>query len=104
MQTSVSPGTDSPGDNAWVSSGPVGKRRRVVGLALGALVLLAGWLALAWLAVLRAQDQDWGLVALYAVGAAACLFVALLLWVRLRAVWRGDPEPPRPHHKPSHRA
>jgi uncharacterized membrane protein YfcA len=87
-----------------VSSGPVRNRRRVVGLALGALVFLAGWGALVWLAVLRAQDQDWGWVALAAVGAAACLFVALLLGTRMRAVRRGETGPGHPRHAPSHRA
>jgi tetrahydromethanopterin S-methyltransferase subunit E len=84
-----------------VSSGPVGNRRRVVGLALGALIFLAGWGVLVWLAVLRAQDKEWGFVAIAAVGAAACLFVALLLWTRMRAVRRGETKPRR---TPSHRA
>ena len=102
MQTSVSPYTDSPGDNALVSTGPVGNRRRVLVLALGALVFLVGWGALAWLAVLRAQDKDWGIVTIAAVGAAACLFVSLLLGTRMRAVRRGEIVAAR--HRPSHRA
>jgi hypothetical protein len=89
-----------------VTSGPVGNRRRVVLLALGALVFLAGWGALVWFAILRAQDQDWATVTVAAVGAAASLFVALLLWTRLRAVRRGEPPAPAraARHKPSHRA
>jgi hypothetical protein len=106
MQTSVSPCTDTPGDNVPVTSGPVGDRRRVVLLALGALLFLTGWAVLVWFAILRAQDQDWATVGLAAVGAAASLFVALLLWTRLRAVRRGEPpaDAPAPRRKPSHRA
>ena len=106
MQTSVSPCTDTPGDNVPVTSGPVGDRRRVILLALGALIFLAGWGVLVWFAILHAQDEDWGTVILAAIGAAASLFVALLLWNRSRAVRQGEPPAPAraPRRKPSHRA
>jgi hypothetical protein len=96
-----------------VSSEPVGNRRRVIVLALGALIFLAGWGVLVWFAVVHAKDKEWGSVAVGAVGAAASLFVALLLWTQSRAVGRGEsparssraPRAPRaPRHKPSHRA
>ena len=62
----------------------------------------AAWVVLVVLAVRLIGDardgfeQAWWIVAIAAVGAAAALFLALLLGARLRVLWRGTPTPPRP--------
>ena len=68
---------------------------------LGVVVLLAGWAALVVLAVLAGTSGSWSLLAVYAVGAAACLFLGLLASARLRSVRRGELPVRR---TPSHRA
>ena len=79
--------------------------RRAVGLMLGALLLLAAWAGLVSLAIVEGRARAWGLVALLGVGAFVCLFLALLLLTRSRAVRRGSViERCAPSHRASHRA
>lgn len=73
---------------------------RATGHLLGVVVLLAGWAALVWLAIDAGRGSSWPLAAGAGVGAAVCLFVALLLTRRFRAVRRGELAPRR---TPSHR-
>ncbi|MBV9831655.1 MAG: hypothetical protein JOZ82_08645 [Marmoricola sp.] len=77
---------------------------------MGRLTVLAGFFLLLWGAlaavtivlVSRARDGSvsWALVIAAGVGAAACLFVAMLLWARRSAVRRGEIAPRR---TPTHR-
>lgn len=74
---------------------------RVLGPLLGVVVLLAGWVALVVLAVAAGTNSSWSVLAAFAVGAAACLFLGLLSFGRFRAVRRGQLPARR---TPSHRA
>jgi hypothetical protein len=78
---------------------------RVARHSLGALLLLVGWAALVVLAIDAGTSRTWGSVAGYAAGAALCLFLALLVFARLRALRRGElPVRRTPTHRASHRA
>jgi hypothetical protein len=74
---------------------------RVLGPLLGVLALFAGWAAQVVLAVVAGTNRSWSLLAAFAVGAAACLFLGLLSFARFRAVRRGELPARR---TPSHRA
>lgn len=77
---------------------PGGRRAR--GLGLLALFLLAGWAGLVGMAIAAERARSWTSAFAEAAGAALCLFLALLLWARARAVRRGEVRPP---HVPTHR-
>lgn len=72
-------------------------------LALGTTLAMVAWGYLVYAAVdfgsnARGGDsQAWGFLALAAVGAAACLFVALLLIARVLRALGAPPKPPEPH-------
>jgi hypothetical protein len=75
-------------------------------LALGTTLAAVGWGYLVYAAVdfgsnARGGDsQAWGFLALAAVGAAACLFVALLLIARILRALGAPPKPPEPPEPP----
>jgi RsiW-degrading membrane proteinase PrsW (M82 family) len=77
-------------------------RAQVLGLALLVTVTLVAWGVLVYAAIdfggdARSGDSTaWTLVALTTIGAAACLFVTLLIGARMVALVRGEATPARP--------
>ena len=77
-------------------------RRKVLVLALLVTVTLVAWGVLVYAAIdfggdARAGESEaWALVVVATLGAAACLFVTLLLGARIVALLRGREEPARP--------
>ncbi len=85
---------------------PGADNRGVRGLTILAGLFLLLWgalVALTIVLVVRALDGStpWGYAVASGVGAAVCLFVAMLAWSRRAAVRWGEVGPRRP---PSHRA
>lgn len=92
-----------------------GLRRDVFGLALAVTVAVVAWGYLVYAAIdfgsqARAGDgRAWAFLALAAVGAAACLFVALMLASRILQRLSSPPAPaqpvdaPAPRHAGEHR-
>lgn len=74
---------------------------RVLTPLLGVALCVAAWVALVVLAVVAGADRSWGSLTVFAVAAAACLFLGLLSFGRFRAVRRGQLPVRR---TPSHRA
>jgi len=75
-------------------------RRRLLGLAIGITATLVAWGLLVWAAIdfgARARDGEalaWVFLALATIGAAACLFLTLILVNKLLATLRGPADPP----------
>jgi RsiW-degrading membrane proteinase PrsW (M82 family) len=75
-------------------------RRRILALALAVLVTLVAWGVLVYEAIDFGSDARsgestaWVLLAVATVGAAACLFVTLLLGARLLSLLTGSSTPP----------
>lgn len=94
--------TEAPSVTASTSPARARHPGRIAVTAVALAVALAAWVVLVVLAVRLIGDardgfeQAWWIVAIAAVGAAAALFLALLLGARLRVLWRGTPTPPRP--------
>ncbi len=79
-----------------------GSARHLVVLALGVTATLVAWGFLVWAAIdfggqaRSGEATAWGLLALATVGAAACLFVTLILAGKIIDAFRGGlPAPPR---------
>jgi hypothetical protein len=78
-------------------------------LALGITAAVVAWGYLVYLAIdfgTNARDGDaaaWGFLALATVGAIACLFLAMMLVMRLVTRLRGGAPPPRPPRTPGGR-
>ncbi len=106
---------------AEVNSGPGFPRRRILLLALGVTATLVAWGVLVYAAIDFGQEARsgeptaWVLLALTTLGAAACLFVTLLLGARILALIQNGsqtatpttptPAPTRPTRPPGgHRA
>ncbi|KQT94134.1 hypothetical protein ASG49_04275 [Marmoricola sp. Leaf446] len=75
-------------------------RGRLALLALGLTGCVVAWGLLVELAVgagrqLGTGDGAWAVLVVATVAAAACLLLGLLLGVRLAALLRDDPRPPR---------
>jgi RsiW-degrading membrane proteinase PrsW (M82 family) len=91
---------------AYVATKP--PRRRIFLLALLLTATLVAWGVLVYAAIdfggeaRSGEPTAWTLLAITTVGAAACLFVTLILGSRLLALVRGRPAPVRP--KGGHRA
>jgi hypothetical protein len=86
------------------------RARRIVVLSLATLVTLVAWGVLVFAAIdlgreaRSGESTAWTFLVLAGVGAAACLFVALILVGRLVAVLRGrEVAPPRPPRVPGRR-
>ena len=85
------------------SPAPTGVRRRsVLVLAIGMTVTLVAWGVLVGLAIefgkeaRSGEPEAWTFLVLAALGATACLFLALLLGARALAMVRGKASPPPP--------
>lgn len=90
-------------EEAHSEAQPSPARRPVLLLALGMTVTLVAWGVLVGLAIefgkeaRSGEPEAWTFLVLAALGATACLFLALLLGARALAVVRGKPQaPPRP--------
>ncbi|MFL6062775.1 MAG: hypothetical protein ACJ72E_16225 [Marmoricola sp.] len=72
-------------------------RQRLPALGAGMVLTVAAWGFLVGRAIAfgsdarHGQGADWFFVFLATVGATACMFVALILGVRIRGVLKGDP-------------
>jgi fatty acid desaturase len=93
------------------SSGERPPRRRVLLLSLFVTVTLVAWGVLVFAAIdlgreaRSGESTAWTFLILAAVGAAACLFVTMILGGRLLAVMRGrELTPPRSPRVPGRRA
>lgn len=84
-------------------------RRRIAWLALGLSAALVAWGVLVWAAIdlgreARSGASDaWWVMGVATVGAAACLFVVLLLGARLLGILQGRESPPKPVRIPGGR-
>ena len=87
-------------ETAYVAPKP--PRRKMLLLALFLTVTLVAWGVLVLAAIdfggeaRGGEPTAWVFLALATVGAAACLFTALLLGTRILAVAQGRQAPPRP--------
>ena len=90
-------------------SGSRGPNGPLLLLALGITAAVVGWGYLVYLAIdfgTSARDGDaagWWLLALATIGAIACLFVAMMLGIRLIARLKADAPPPGPPRPPGGR-
>jgi len=81
---------------------PTLPRGRLLALALGITATLVAWGFLVWEAISfgsQARDGEaaaWVFLALATVGAAACLFLTLILGAKVLATLRGRPPAPAP--------
>jgi hypothetical protein len=77
-------------------------RGRLLGLALGITATLVAWGFLVWEAINFGSDARsgealaWVFLVLSTVGAAACLFLTLILGARVLATLRGQAPRPQP--------
>ncbi len=75
-----------------------GLQRRLLGLALGITATLVAWGVLVYAAIQFGQDARtgalaaWVFLVLSTLGAAACLFVTLMLGIRVADVLRHSPD------------
>ncbi len=80
------------------ATGP--RPRSVLVLALGMTITLVAWGVLVGAAIefgkeaRSGEPEAWTFLVLAALGATACLFLALLLGARALAMVRGKPQPP----------
>jgi hypothetical protein len=86
---------------------PVGPpRRTILLLALGVTATLVAWGVLVFAAIdfgreaRSGEPAAWALLVLGTIGAAACLFVTLLLGSRILAVLQGREQAPPPPVRP----
>lgn len=115
-------GRQAPGAPVWSTMCGVGRhsgdrpvatttlpRRRIAWLTLGLSAALVAWGVLVWAAIDLGREarsgasEAWWVVVVATVGAAACLFVVLLLGARLLGILQGRESPPRPVRVPGGR-
>ena len=91
------------------ATGPGASNGPLLLLALGITAAVVGWGYLVYLAIdfgTSARDGDaagWWLLALATIGAIACLFVAMMLAIRLFARLKAGSPPPGPPRPPGGR-
>jgi hypothetical protein len=96
-------------DSAGSPDGPRSASGPLLLLALGITAAVVTWGYLVYLAIdfgTTARDGDgraWWLLALATIGAIACLFVGMMLGIRLLARLRANPAPPGPPRPPGGR-
>jgi hypothetical protein len=92
--------SESRSDPARTASSPLRRPRRLLLLALGVTATLVAWGFLVWAAIdfggeARAGDEvAWGFLALATVGAAACLFITLILAGKVVDTFHSPLHPP----------
>ena len=85
-------------ETAYVAPRP--PRRKILFLALGVTVTLVAWGVLVYAAIdfgseaRSGEPTAWVFLAVTSIGAAACLFVTLLLGTRILALARGREQAP----------
>lgn len=87
-------------ETSYVAPGP--PRRKILLLALVVTVTLVAWGVLVYAAIdfggeaRSGEPTAWVFLTLTTIGAAACLFVTLLLGTRILTLIQGRQAPPRP--------